>query len=69
MRYNLKLTKILEDGTEVPVTNLNNEPGWYISPWLTHLAKQTFEPKPKQTLPGEVPMFNMKPGKARGRAA
>lgn len=60
MRYNLRLSKVLEDGTEVNVAEYKNEPGWYISQWLTHLAKQTYEPKPKPVMKGEVPLFAYK---------
>lgn len=72
MRYNFKLTKVLEDGTEVDVAVYKNEPGWFVSPMLKALADQTKEPKPKPVLKGEVPMFDMKPGNPRktyGRAA
>lgn len=60
MLYNLKLTKVLEDGTEVDIASYKKEPGWFISPMLKGLADQTKEPKPKPVLKGEVPLFDYK---------
>lgn len=58
MQYRLSLTKLLEDGTEVNIAEYKSEPGWFISPVLAHLAKQTHEPKPKPVIRGEVPLFD-----------
>ena len=57
--YNLRLTKVLEDGTEVIISTYKNEPGWYMSPMLSHLGKRLYEPKPKPKLEGEVPLFDV----------
>jgi hypothetical protein len=58
--YNMRLTKILEDGSEVVIAEHKKEAGWYLSPMLDRLAKRIYEPRPKPQLEGEVPLFDYK---------
>lgn len=52
-KYRVVVHKILEDGTEIELVNVC-EPGWYVSPMLKALARQTYEPQPHTTLVGQL---------------
>lgn len=52
-RYRVSIRKVLEDGSEVEMVSMC-EPGWYVSPVLKALARQTYEPAPQPNYEGQL---------------
>lgn len=55
-KYRLRLTKILEDGTELEISHIVDDP-WYLSPILKDLAKRIHLPMPPPNFPGQGELF------------
>lgn len=52
-KYRVRITRVLEDGTEVELVSVCDEP-WYISPILKDMAKRVHLPMPPPKLAGQM---------------